>query len=529
MYTGPCILGQAGFQAGRTLRTIAGAEARILPKGIFLMESHFQPFRENIIGIDQSFQSPFGTQKIVYADWIASGRLYGPIERTLVDHVGPFVGNTHTEITVTGSAMTRAYQQAHEIIKQHVHAGPDDVIITAGFGMTAVVNKFQRILGLRVCEQYQSEIRIPESERPVVFLTHMEHHSNHTSWLETIADVEVMKPDAAGLVDPECLYPLLEKYQHRKLKIGAFTAASNVTGIRPDYHQLAAIMHQHRGLCFVDFAAAAPYVEIDMHPANDEEKLDAVYFSPHKFLGGPGTSGVLVFDRNLYHRSVPDEPGGGTVDWTNPWGGHRFVNSVEAREDGGTPGFLQSIKAALCVRLKEEMGVDAIQQREQAMLSVALPALRAIPRLHLLANQVDDRLGILSFYVEGVHYNLVTTLLNDCFGIQVRGGCSCAGTYGHYLMHVDPTRSRRITDRIDHGDLSEKPGWVRLSLHPTMTDDELAFILASIEDVVRNVDTLGKDYTYSPRTNAFHHKDEQPTARDRVSDWFNLNARRAVT
>ena len=408
------------------------------------MDSYFQPFRDNIIGIDQRFDSPFGTQRIVYADWIASGRLYAPIERIMSECVGPFVANTHTEITVTGSAMTSAYHTAHDIIKRHVHAGPSDVIITAGFGMTAVVNKFQRILGLRVCEQYQSQIHLVERDRPVVFLTHMEHHSNHTSWLETVADVVVMEPDAAGLVEPRSLYPLLEKYKHRPLKIGSFTAASNVTGIRPDYHRLAAIMHEYGGYCFVDFAAAAPYVEIDMHPPDPAEKLDAIFFSPHKFLGGPGTSGVLVFDRELYQRDVPDEPGGGTVDWTNPWGGHKFVNSVEAREDGGTPGFLQSIKAALCIRLKDEMGVPQILQREAEMLAVALPALRAIPTLHLLANQVDDRLGILSFYVEGVHYNLVTTLLNDCFGIQVRGGCSCAGTYGHYLLHVDPTRSRAL-------------------------------------------------------------------------------------
>lgn len=484
------------------------------------MPSHFQPFRDHIVGIDQTFETPFGTQRIVYADWIASGRLYGPIERTMLEQVGPFVGNTHTEITVTGAAMTSAYHEAHEIIKRHVNAGPNDVIITAGFGMTAVVNKFQRILGLRVCEQYQSQLQFAEEDRPLVLLTHMEHHSNHTSWLETIADVEVMEPDEAGLVDPERLYPLLERYKHRKLKIGAFTAASNVTGIRPDYYRMAAIMHEYDGFCFVDFAAAAPYVDIDMHPAESQCKLDAVYFSPHKFLGGPGTSGVLVFDQNLYHRRVPDEPGGGTVDWTNPWGGHRFVNSVEAREDGGTPGFLQAIKAALCVRLKEEMGVEEIGKREEMMLNVALPALRAIPGLHLLANQVDDRLGILSFYVEGLHYNLVTTLLNDCFGVQVRGGCSCAGTYGHYLLHVDPTRSRRITDLIDHGDLSEKPGWVRLSLHPTMTDQEVEYILESIESVIRRADVLGKDYTYSSKTNTFHHKDEKTLPRTQTLDWF---------
>jgi len=394
------------------------------------LETYFSPFRDRIIGIDQTFVSPFGEQRIIYADWIASGRLFAPIERKLVEQFGPYVGNTHTEITVTGSVMTSAYHAAHAIIKAHVNAGPDDVIITAGFGMTAVVNKFQRILGLRVCEQYRDRIQLAKEERPVVFLTHMEHHSNHTTWLETLADVVVVQPDATGLVDPEQLHPLLDRYKNRRLKIGSFTAASNVTGIEPDYHRMAAIMHEHGGHCFVDFAAAAPYVPIDMHPANPAEKLDAVFFSPHKFLGGPGASGVLVFDRHLYHRQVPDHPGGGTVDWTNPWGGHRFVQSIEAREDGGTPGFLQAIRAALAIRLKERMTVEKIRLRERELLDIALPALRSLPRIDLLANQVDARLSIISFYVEDVHYNLVTRLLNDCFGVQVRGGCSCAGSEG---------------------------------------------------------------------------------------------------
>lgn len=486
------------------------------------LEGHFRPFRERIVGIDRTFASPYGTLPIVYADWVASGRLYGPIERQMREIFGPFVGNPHTESTVTGAMMTHAYHMAQQIIKRHVHAGPDDVIITAGFGMTAVVNKFQRLLGLRICEQYRSQIHIPEHERPVVFLTHMEHHSNHTTWLETLADVVVVDPDPAGLVDLDRLVTQVEKYKDRKLKIGSFTAASNVTGIHPDYRAMATIMHRYGGYCFVDFAAAAPYVDIDMHPEDPAEKLDAVFFSPHKFLGGPGTSGVLVFDRHLYHRNVPDHPGGGTVDWTTPWGDHKFVNSIEAREDGGTPGFLQAIKTALCIDLKQQMDVQVMLQREQELLAVALPALRAMSGVHLLANQVDDRLGILSFYVEKVHYNLVAKLLNDCYGVQVRGGCSCAGTYGHYLLHVDPTRSQMIADRINHGDLSKKPGWVRLSLHPTMTDEELTFILSAIEDVVQNADKLEQDYTYSPHTNEFRHKSEPDMWAEQVEPWFHV-------
>lgn len=484
------------------------------------LEDYFRPFRENTIGVDQTFQTPFGERPIVYADWVASGRLYAPIEQRMIESFGPYVGNTHTEITVTGAVMTSAYQEAHRIIKQHVNAGPDDVIITAGFGMTAVVNKFQRILGLRICEQFRDQIHIAQQDRPVVFLTHMEHHSNHTTWLETLADVVVLEPDQTGLVDPEQLHGLLHQYQDRRAKIGAFTAASNVTGIEPAYHRLAAIMHEHGGVCFVDLAAAAPYAAIDMHPADPAERLDAVYFSPHKFLGGPGSSGVIVFDRHLYHLEVPDHPGGGTVDWTNPWGDHRFVRSIEAREDGGTPGFLQAIRAALAVRLKEQMGVSKILRRERELLDYALPALRAIPKIHLLANQMEDRLGIISFYVEDVHYNLITKLLNDRFGVQVRGGCSCAGTYGHYLLHVDPTRSRHIAERIDRGDLSEKPGWVRLSLHPTMTDAELRYIVDALGQVIADAPQMQADYIYSPHSNEFHHRDELPNDGLSVDHWF---------
>lgn len=470
------------------------------------LESFFNGIRRDIVGVDQTFRSPYGNRRIVYADWTASGRLYAPIERQMLEVFGPFVANTHSESSTTGTTMTHAYQEAHAIIKRHVNAGPDDVIITAGSGMTTVVNKLIRMLGLRLPEQLASFCSVPDDERPVVFVTHMEHHSNQTTWIETIADVEVIAPDARGLVDCDSLAALLERYRDRPLKIGTFTACSNVTGIATPYHQLARIMHEHDGYCFVDFAASAPYVTIDMHPADDPAaKLDAVFFSPHKFLGGPGTPGVLVFDSSLYHNRVPDQPGGGTVNWTNPWKEHSFVDNIEVREDGGTPGFLQAIKAALAIRLKEEMGVDRMLAREHELLPILFAGLRSIPGVHLLADQVEDRLAILSFYVEDMHYNLVVKLLNDRFGVQVRGGCSCAGTYGHYLLHVDPTRSHAITAKIDEGDLSDKPGWVRMSVHPTTTTDEAHALVDAVRAVVTHASTWERDYTYSPKTNEFQH------------------------
>ncbi len=486
------------------------------------LENYFNYFRNNIVGIDQTFETPFGNKTIVYADWVASGRLYKPIEDLISNTFGTFVGNTHSESSVTGTVMTKAYHKAREIIKNHVNANDNDVLITAGPGMTTVINKFQRLLGLRYPEQFEKYINIPEEDIPVVFVTHMEHHSNQTSWLETIADCEVIPPDENGMVDYDFFGGLLEKYKNRKLKIGSFTAASNVTGVSPDFYRLSRMMHENGGLCFVDFSMAAPYMEINMHPEDPLEKLDAVFFSPHKFLGGPGSSGVLVFDSSLYNRKIPDHPGGGTVDWTNPWGGHKYIDDIETREDGGTPGFLQAIKAALSIRLKEKMGVEKILEREEELLEIAYGEFDSIPGIHLLANNIRKRLGVLSFYFEDIHYNLVVKLLNDRYGIQVRGGCSCAGTYGHYLLHVDPTRSKRITEKINQGDLSEKPGWVRLSLHPTMTNDELLYITSAIKDIAKHGKEWSNDYYYSRRTNEFHHKNDIDV-NGMINTWYSAN------
>ncbi len=486
------------------------------------MEKYFQQFRQNTIGNELEFESPYGIQKMIYADWVASGRLYAPIEKKMTEELGPYVGNTHTETSETGTMMTKAYHLAHNLIKQHVNAGPNDVIITFGFGMTAVVNKLQRILGLKFCGKVSGKSCLMDADRPVVFITHMEHHSNHTSWFETAADIVLLNPDKDLLVDPEELRKKLKEYENRKFKIGAFTACSNVTGIETPYHQLAKIMHEHGGVCFVDFAASAPYVEINMHPADPLEKLDCVMFSPHKFLGGPGTSGVMVFDSSLYKSEVPDQPGGGTVDWTNAWGEYKYIDDIEIREDGGTPGFLQAIKTALCIELKNQMGVDNIRKREEELVKIAFKELIKIPNLHILADNIVHRLGIISFYFNDIHFNMVVKLLNDRFGVQVRGGCACAGTYGHYLLDVSHEKSNRITNLINHGDLSQKPGWVRLSLHPTMTNEELYIIIDALKQININHLEWAKDYVYDKHTNEFHHKIKSTASVERLKKWFSL-------
>lgn len=489
-------------------------------EGQSVLERYFENFRTNIIGIDQEFESPYGPKKIIYADWTASGRFYRPIEELLLNEVGPFVANTHTETAVTGSVMTLAYHDARNVIKEHVNASADDVLLTVGTGMTGAINKFQRILGLKVNENIADYAQVPDALRPIVFVTHMEHHSNQTSWLETIAKVEVIPSSAAGLPCLASLDKLLEQYKDTPIKIAAVTACSNVTGIRTNYYEIAQMMHSYKGLCFVDFACSAPYVNIDMHPAEEQQYLDAIVFSPHKFLGGPGTSGVLVFNKKLYKNLVPDNPGGGTVSYTNPWGDRDYIDDIETREDGGTPGFLQTIKIALAIKLKEQMGIENILGREHEINAIVLRRLSRISNLKILAPQNTDRLGIYSFYIENVHYNLIVKLLNDRFGIQTRGGCSCAGTYGHFLLNVDATLSKSIEQKILEGCLLDRPGWIRMSIHPTMTNAEIVFICDAIEEVAQNVIQWEKDYRYDALKNEFLHIESAPVEREIIKNWF---------
>lgn len=486
------------------------------------LEHYFEQFRKDIVGIDQEFVSPFGTKKIIYTDWTASGRLYRPIEEKMINEFGPFVANTHTETTISGTAMTMAYRKSRSIIKQHVNANEDDVLITDGTGMTGVVNKFQRIMGLKVPENLKDFINIPIEKKPVVFISHMEHHSNQTSWLETIADVEVIKCGKEGLFSLENLGKLLDKYKNRKFKFASITSCSNVTGIKTPYHAAAKLMHQHNGLCFVDFACSGPYVAIDMHPEDPESYLDAIFFSPHKFLGGPGTSGVLVFNKKLYQNLIPDNPGGGTVSWTNPWGEHKYVDNIEDREDGGTPGFLQVIKTALVIQLKEKMGVDNILKREHEIVDYIFSSLGDISNIKILAAQHQERLGVISFYIDDLHFNLGVKLLNDRFGIQTRGGCSCAGTYGHYLLHVDQKTSHQLIDEISLGDLLKKPGWIRMSIHPTTTNEEIEYVCDSIKALAQNHQDWSVEYDYDKNSNEFIHKEAKPFEKELVENWFKV-------
>ena len=483
------------------------------------LEEHFSTFKSHTIGNDWTFKSIKGNQNLIYADWIASGRLYGPIEDIMRNKIGPMIANPHSFSSETGRASTYAYQYARDIIKEHVNAFESDVLVTTGTGMTAALSKLLRIMGL-----YKGLNKDQKSDalRPVVFITHMEHHSNQVPWYETQADVVILPVDENNLPDTDKLNSLLEQYAERELKIGSFTACSNVTGTITPYYELAKVMHRHKGICFVDFAASAPYVQINMHPEDPDMHLDAIFFSPHKFLGGPGTCGILLFNNKLYNSNYPDNPGGGNVKCTTPWGEYHYNDSAEVREDGGTPGFLQAIRAALCLQLKDKMGVENIKNREKELLEMCFSEFRKIKGLRILGSAELERIGCVSFTIEEIHYNLIVRLLNDRFGIQVRGGWSCASTYAHHLFTLDRGHSAEVISGILEDNLSNKPGWVRLSLHPTMTNKELLFICNSLKEITHNWKDWQLEYRYNAKNNEFEIIYDDLLIVD-VKKWFELS------
>ncbi|PVW12623.1 aminotransferase class V-fold PLP-dependent enzyme [Marixanthomonas spongiae] len=474
------------------------------------LEVYFERFKKHIIGNNACFDSKYGKQELLYADWIASGRLYRPIEDVICDNIGPMMANTHSFSSESGKTTTYVYHEARRIIKNHVNATHDDVLVTTGTGMTAALNKLLRILDLK--PKNSDTPYKDETDRPVVFISHMEHHSNQACWFEIDADVVILPPNEALLIQPGYLEKELVKYKDRKIKIGSFTACSNVTGIISPYQELAKIMHRHNGLCFVDFAASAPYVDINMHPENKAEKLDAIFFSPHKFLGGPGSCGVLVYDKKLHKKAMPDNPGGGNIKWTKPSGEQCYFDDPEVREDGGTPGILQVMRAALAINLKEKMGTENIHQREVEVLRLFSEALKDTETVELLGDPSQKRIGCVSFNIKKMHYNLVVRLLNDRFGIQVRGGWSCASTYAHYLFGIDTETSETIIGQIEQKNLTNKPGWVRVSLHPTISNKEVLAIADAIKAIVKYREEWAQDYTYNPQTNEFD--PTEPVAED---------------
>ena len=477
-----------------------------------------ETIRESVIGHDCVVDGPFGPRRYTYADYTASGRSLSFIEDYLRQQVMPLYANTHTETSGTGLQTSRFREEARQIIRAGVGGGPDDVVIFTGSGATGAIAKLIGVMNLALPadldDRYGLSALIPEDQRPVVFIGPYEHHSNELPWRESIADVVVIDEDADGMIDTDHLRRELERFAGRPLLIGSFSAASNVTGIESDAIELTRLLHRHGALSFWDFAAAGPYVAIDMNPAGQPEAAkDAVFLSPHKFPGGPGTPGVLVAKRHLFRNRVPTVPGGGTVAYVSSQN-QDYLEDPEHREEGGTPAIIESIRAGLVFQLKQAVGADWIRAREHELIVRAIDAWDAHPNIRTLGSRRARRLSIVSFIVRHgggyLHHNFVVALLNDLFGIQSRGGCSCAGPYGHRLLNIDPSTSREFEKEVLLGCEGIKPGWVRVNFNYFISDAEFDFIVRAVELVAEEGWKLLPLYRFEPRSGRWWHRDGPP-------------------
>ena len=489
--------------------------------------------RQQIVGVDSTFETPFGERLMVYCDYTASGRCLRFVESYL-QSLQRVYANTHTEDDITGRSMSQLLHEAEEAIKTSVNAGPDGRIVACGTGATGAIDKLQQIIGVALAPATRKNLndaldaidRDMDSQafrerlrevQPVVFIGPYEHHSNEISWRQCLATTVEVRLDAAGNIDLAHLEELLKdpRYKDRQ-RIGSFSAASNVTGIRSDVHKIASLLHRHDAIACFDFAACAPYVEIDMNPpaASDDEdpSIDAIFISPHKFLGGPGSSGVLVFNQRIYNRDLPPSmSAGGTVDYVG-MKDQDFIRQIEEREKAGTPGVLQTLKAGLVFQIKDSVGVDVINAREHELTTRAMRSWAANENIEVLGNpDPGSRVGIMSFNIRDgsgkyLHHKLITVLLNDLFGIQSRAGCSCAGPYGHRLLQIDEETSERYRAAVQHGHCGLKPGWCRVGLHWVMDDAEADYVIEAVHFLARNGGLFLSLYDFDLATGTWKHR-----------------------
>ncbi len=486
--------------------------------------------RASVIGDDEAVAGPYGVRRVTYADYTASGRSLSFIEDYIRDAVLPLYANTHTESSGTGLQTTRFREEARRLVLEGVGGDPArHAVVFCGSGSTGAINRLVDVLQLRIPadldDRWDLRSRIPPGERPVVFIGPYEHHSNELPWRELIADLVTIPEDRDGYIDLARLADELARYADRSLKIGSFSAASNVTGIVSNSYAISRLLHEHGALSFFDFAAAAPYVSIEMDPPGDPLAYkDALFISPHKFIGGPGTPGVLVARRELFRNRVPGAPGGGTVAYVNPTE-HVYLSDIEHREEGGTPAIVESIRAGLVFALKAAVGVDAIREREHDFIHRAMERWEANPAIEILGSHQAERLSIVSFVVRHdgryLHHNFVVALLNDLFGIQSRGGCSCAGPYGHRLLGIDVETSHEFEREIARGCEGIKPGWVRVNFNYFISAAVFAFILDAVDLVASEGWRLLPDYRFEPSSGMWRHRAglPEPPLSLRDIDW----------